>query len=64
LTIVSKKNFNVEYLRIQVEIQRAIPRLNRNPITQVIEFRITVLGTDSENHWKFGKTKHENVLKI
>jgi len=28
-----------------------------------MDFWIAVLGTDSENNWKFGKMEHENGLK-
>jgi len=57
-------NFNVEYWKIQTQIQRVIPRLNRDPITQVKESRGAVLGTYSVTPWKYVKSKHENGLKF
>jgi len=38
--------------------------INRDPITQVIEFRSAVLGSHSENPWTFEKIEHENGLKF
>jgi len=44
LTLVYGKDFNVEYYRIQQQSYKGIPRLNRGPINQVMEFRRAVLG--------------------
>jgi len=51
LTFVYKENLKLEYLRIQTQVQRGTPRLNRDRITQVMEPRIAVFGADFECHW-------------
>jgi len=63
LTLANKIHFNVEYQRIQLQIQRGIPRQNRYPITQVMESRSKGLGSQSENHLNYGKIEHENGLQ-
>jgi len=54
----------LKYLGIQQQIHRGIPRQNRDPRTQVMEFRRSVLGSHSENHWKYGKIEHGKELKF
>jgi len=38
--------------------QRGIPRLNRDTIIQVMDFRSAVLECDTVIHWNYG-TEHE-----
>jgi len=56
--------FNVVHKRIPPQIHRGIPRLNRDPITQIMESRSAVLGSHSESHWNYGKIEHENGIKM
>jgi len=42
--LFQKKCLNAEYKRIQPQTQRGISRLNRNPNTQVMEFRSADFG--------------------
>jgi len=39
-----------------------IPRVNRDPITQVIESRSAVLGSHTDNLWNYEEIEHENGL--
>jgi len=64
LTPAKRKYLNVVYYRIQIQIHRGIPRLNWDPITQVMESRNEDLGSLSEIHSKFEKMEHENGLKF
>jgi len=47
VSIVKKKNFNVEYKRVPPQVHRGIARLNWYTITQVREARSAVLGSYS-----------------
>jgi len=62
--LVKKRNFNVEYKIIRPQTQKGIPRPNRDSVTQVMESRSAVLGSNSEAHWNYGKIQHENGLKL
>jgi len=45
LTLDKKKDYYVDYKKIQPEIHRGISRQNRDPITQVMESISAVLGS-------------------
>jgi len=64
LTLVKTKYLNVEFLKIQPQTHRGIPRPNRSPISQVVKVRKAVLGSHSELQWNYGKIEHENGLKF
>jgi len=53
---------NADYKKIQLQTHRGIPRLSRDPITQVMESRSSVFGVWYWNPWKFEKSDHENGL--
>jgi len=55
---------NADYLRIQLQTHRGIPRLNRVTMTQVMESRSSVLWSHSGSHWKYRKIRHESGLKF
>jgi len=37
---------------------------NWNPITQVMDYRSSVLGSHAGPHWNYGIIEHENGLKF
>jgi len=50
MTHIQKKTFNADYTRIQPQTHRGIPRLNRDPIAQVMKSGSAVLGSHTETH--------------
>jgi len=55
---------DVEHNRISIQIHRGIPRLNRDKITQVMKFRSTVLGSNTEDPWKQEKSNMKMVQNV